>query len=104
MIAHTQPGGFTETLSRTAALYFTVTVFATVGFGDIAPKTDVARIVTMVQMLTGLVAVGMVAKIVVGAVQVAVRLREVGPSAPGAAGQQASGLDGAEPGTVGRNG
>jgi voltage-gated potassium channel len=103
VIADNQPGGFTEPLSRTAALYFTVTVFATVGFGDIAPKTDVARLVTMVQMLTGLVAVGLIAKIVLGAVQVAVRLREVDPSAPvpGADGQQASRLDGAEPDTVG---
>ncbi len=29
---------FTEPLTRTDALYFTVTVFATVGFGDISPS------------------------------------------------------------------
>ena len=33
-IETSQPNSFSETLSRTDALYFTVTVFATVGFGD----------------------------------------------------------------------
>jgi voltage-gated potassium channel len=78
------PQSFTEELSRTDALYFTVTVFATVGFGDIAPLTDVARIVTMIQMLMGLIAVGLIAKIVLGAVQVAVRRRETDPAGPAA--------------------
>lgn len=42
---------FTEPLTRTDALYFSVTVFSTVGFGDIAPKSEAARIVLIVQML-----------------------------------------------------
>jgi voltage-gated potassium channel len=45
------PTAFGGQLNRTSALYFTVTVFSTVGFGDITPKTDMARIVAMVQML-----------------------------------------------------
>src|SRR5512135_2195698 len=36
VMAHAQSAAFTQPLSRTDALYFTVTVFATVGFGDIA--------------------------------------------------------------------
>jgi hypothetical protein len=32
-------------LTRTDALYFTVTVFSTVGFGDITAKTETARLV-----------------------------------------------------------
>jgi len=40
----------TEPLTRTDALYFTVTVFTTVGFGDIAAKSEAARIVLIVQM------------------------------------------------------
>ncbi|MET0191105.1 MAG: potassium channel family protein [Pseudonocardia sediminis] len=74
------PGSFTEVLGRTDALYYTVTVFATVGFGDIAPRSEVARIVTMIQMLVGLVAVGLIARMVIAAVDVAVRRR--GGAAP----------------------
>jgi len=32
-------------LSHTDGLYFTVTVFSTVGFGDITAKTETARLV-----------------------------------------------------------
>ena len=35
---------FTEPLSRSDALYFTVTIFATVGFGDISAQTESARL------------------------------------------------------------
>jgi ion channel len=35
---------FMEPLTRTDALYFSVTVFSTVGFGDIAPKSEAARL------------------------------------------------------------
>lgn len=76
VIAGSSPDSFTQALGRTDALYFTVTVFSTVGFGDIAPRSEVARILTMVQMITGLVAVGLVAKIILGAVEIAVRRRE----------------------------
>jgi hypothetical protein len=76
VIAHNAPGSFTESITRTDALYFTVTVFATVGFGDIAPSSEIARIVTMLQMIMDLIAIGVIAKIVLGAVQVAVRRRD----------------------------
>lgn len=76
VIAYQRPESFSEALSRTDALYFTVTVFATVGFGDIAPRTDLARILTMTQMVVGLVAIGLVAKILLGAVTVADARRE----------------------------
>ena len=50
-ITAADPGSFSEQLSRTDALYFTITVFATVGFGDITPRTGLARIATMIQMV-----------------------------------------------------
>lgn len=56
------PESFTEPLNRVAALYFTMTVLATVGFGDIAPVSDAARIVTTVQMVCGLAFVGLVGR------------------------------------------
>jgi hypothetical protein len=81
VLSHNASASFNEALGHTDALYFTVTVFATVGFGDIVPVSEVARIVTMTQMMMGLIAVGLVAKVVLGAVQVAVRRRD--GAAPG---------------------
>ncbi len=49
---------FTQPLTRTDALYFTVTVFSTVAFGDISPKSEAARIVLIVQMLGDLAVLG----------------------------------------------
>jgi voltage-gated potassium channel len=66
-----QAGAFTQSMTRTDALYFTLTTFATVGFGDIAPKTELARVMVMFQMLVGLLVVGVIAKVVLGAVRVA---------------------------------
>jgi len=50
-MAHSDASAFGEPLSRTAALYFTITVLSTVGFGDITPKTDLARIAVSAQMV-----------------------------------------------------
>ena len=89
LIGHNQPDSFSEELSRTDSLYFTVTVFATVGFGDITPRTELARLVVMSQMLFGLIAFGLVARLLLGAVQVADRRQETEepetPSTPRAA-------------------
>jgi voltage-gated potassium channel len=60
---------FTQPLTRTDALYFTVTVFSTVGFGDIAAKSETARIVLIVQMLADLVLLGTGARVLLQAVQ-----------------------------------
>jgi voltage-gated potassium channel len=68
-MAEADAGAFSEPLGRTDALYFTLTVFSTVGFGDITPRTDPARVVTMVQMLGDLLVVGLVLNLMVGAVK-----------------------------------
>lgn len=73
------PSSFTQRLGRTDALYFTMTVFTTIGFGDIAPATEIARIVTMTQMVVWLLSVGLVAKFLLGAVQVADERRAAEP-------------------------
>jgi hypothetical protein len=74
-MADADAGAFSEPLRRTDALYFTITVFSTVGFGDITPKTDLARVATMVQMLGDLLAVGLVLHLMVGAVQAGLQRR-----------------------------
>jgi voltage-gated potassium channel len=70
LMADADGGAFSEPLGRTDALYFALTVFSTVGFGDITPRTDPARVVTMVQMLGDLLVVGLVLRLMVGAVKV----------------------------------
>ncbi|MFD7018411.1 potassium channel family protein [Streptomyces sp. NPDC059161] len=75
LLSKYQAGSFSETLGRTDALYFTVTVFTTVGFGDIVPVTGTARVLTMVQMLADVILVGMVARILLGAVRIAENAR-----------------------------
>jgi voltage-gated potassium channel len=59
---------FTEQLTRTDALYFSVTVFSTVGFGDIAPKSEAARVVLIFQMLGDIALLGAGARVLLGAV------------------------------------
>ena len=50
------------------ALYFTVTVFSAVGFGDITAKSETARVVLIVQMLAYLAVLGVGARVLLGAV------------------------------------
>jgi hypothetical protein len=63
------PDAFSSGLSRTDSLYFTVTVFSTVGFGDIVPVSQYARIVVMVQMLGDLFLIGAGVRLLTGAVR-----------------------------------
>jgi voltage-gated potassium channel len=60
---------FSESMSRTDALYFTVTVFATVGFGDITATSQPARALVTGQMIAGIVIVGLGARIIVDAIK-----------------------------------
>ena len=62
-------------MTRTDALYFTVTVFATVGFGDITATSQLTRALVTVQMLVDLVVLGLVIRVFFGAVQEAWRVK-----------------------------
>jgi len=66
-MSHSDPRAFNTPLDRTTALYFTTTVFSTVGFGDIVPRMDPARIVTMVQMAADLIVIAVVVRLIFGA-------------------------------------
>lgn len=63
-MSHSDPGAFSQNLDHTRAIYFTISVFSTVGFGDITPKTDPARIVVSAQMLLDLVIIGVVVRMI----------------------------------------
>jgi len=54
------PASFSEHLSRVDALYFTVTTFATVGFGDITAVSPAARVVVTLQMVGDLLVLGLI--------------------------------------------
>jgi hypothetical protein len=64
-VASESAGNFSEPLNHTVALYFTITVLSTVGFGDITPTTDPARILVSFQMLLDLVLLAALVRIVV---------------------------------------
>ncbi|MEE1786336.1 potassium channel family protein [Streptomyces sp. SP17BM10] len=70
LMARSQSVSFTQPLSRMDAVYFTVTVFSTVGFGDIVPTDEAARALVVLQMLGDLVFVGVAARVILGAVNV----------------------------------
>jgi hypothetical protein len=67
-MAYHSAANFGGHLTHTDGLYFTVTVFATVGFGDITAKSEIARLVVTGQMIADLVILGIAVKVVLGAV------------------------------------
>jgi hypothetical protein len=69
VLAQDRPGSFGTGLTRTDALYFAVTVFTTVGFGDIAPVSTAARVLVTLQMVADLVVLGVVLRVIVTAVR-----------------------------------
>lgn len=78
------PTMFSQPLDRIGALYFTITVFSTVGFGDITPVGDLPRLLVSLQMLLNLVVFGLVAKLIFGAVEMNLRRRVPPPPATSA--------------------
>lgn len=62
-LSQAEPANFSEPLGRVSAFYFTVTMLSTVGFGDIAAKTDLARIVATVQMLLDLAIIAIIVRV-----------------------------------------
>ena len=87
------PGTFGGVIGsdRVTALYFTVTVFSTVGFGDVTPHTDLARIITTLQMLADLAVVAVVVRLILGAASRTTEARGALDAAGTATGEAADG-------------
>jgi hypothetical protein len=69
VMGHTEPADFSEALTRSDALYFTVTIFSTVGFGDVSAKAETTRLVVTAQMILDLIFLGVGIRVILGAVQ-----------------------------------
>lgn len=67
IMSNSDPDTFHVIMDKMTALYFTVTIFSTVGFGDITPHTDLARLATTFQMLADLAVVAIVIRMILGA-------------------------------------
>ncbi|MFI9587362.1 potassium channel family protein [Streptomyces sp. NPDC052236] len=92
LLDRSAPDSFSEPLTRTDALYFTLTTFSTVGYGDITARSQTGRVLTMLQMAGGLLFVGIAARVLASAVRTGLRQQRRGPSA-----QQRSGTDAGTP-------
>jgi voltage-gated potassium channel len=68
-LAHEHPASFNQPLDRTQSLYFAIVTLGTVGYGDIVPKSDFARLLVSLQILVDLVLLALVVKVVIGAAQ-----------------------------------
>ncbi len=86
-LAHGAQSTFTQPLDHTKALYFTICVFSTVGFGDITPRTDTARLIVAAQMLLDLVIIGTVVRLIFNAARTRIGPGQASPR---------TGVDGAE--------
>lgn len=69
------PAAFTEPITKVNGIYFTVTVLATVGFGDITGANDTARLAVTLQMVLDLLIVGVLVKVIIGASRIGVERR-----------------------------
>ena len=70
LMAQDDPANFTaEPLTRTDTLYLTITIFSTVGFGDISAASQSTRLVASLQMLLDLLVLGLGIRVFTSAVQ-----------------------------------
>jgi voltage-gated potassium channel len=78
LINHANQATFGTSQTRLDSLYFSATVFTTVGFGDISAKTQAARAIVLCQMVLDLVILGLVVRLVVNAVKIGQKRRKDG--------------------------
>ena len=88
LMAKTSPASFSDHLTRTDALYFTVTTFSTVGFGDITAVSESARLVVTAQMILDLLILGLGIRVFIGAVQLGRQRAQPDAADPGSPPEQ----------------
>jgi hypothetical protein len=70
LMQQTDPSRFSSPMTRSDSLYLTVTIFSTVGFGDIVATSEVSRDTVTCQMILDLVILGLGVRVLTRAVQV----------------------------------
>ncbi|MER7789828.1 potassium channel family protein [Streptomyces sp. NPDC097640] len=75
LLERSEPGSFSEPLTRTDSLYFALSMFSTVGFGDITAYSQTARVIVMTQMTADILLIVLAARLVVRAVETALHHR-----------------------------
>ncbi len=78
LVSANDPGAFTEPLTRFSAYYFSLTVLATVGFGDISPTSTLARSICMVQMALDLAFIAVTVRVLTTVARQAMSARQAG--------------------------
>ena len=73
LMSDASPDSFTEPLNHVDALYFTLVSLATIGYGDITPVTETARVVVMVQIVANIAVLGVALKLIVGVARTSAR-------------------------------
>jgi Ion channel len=80
-LATQDPQAYSEALTRLDGIYFTVTVLATVGFGDITPVSEAARSFTTIQMVLGVALLGAGVRVLVAVAKAVAEQRKGSTSA-----------------------
>jgi voltage-gated potassium channel len=65
-VSRLRPGSFSQPLDRVGSLYYTVTTFGTVGYGDIAAKSHLARLLVSSQILLDVAFVAVILRLIFG--------------------------------------
>ncbi len=74
---------FSAPIDKVAGIYFSMTILATVGFGDISAASHAARIAVTFQMVLDMVLIGAALKLLAGATRRAVERAGAGAGAAG---------------------
>ena len=96
-ISQANPQSFSQEIDKVGGLYFTTTVLATVGFGDISAVSAPARILVTVQMVLGMVLIGTAVKALGFSANRAVTARHPDLAAQFRSGAAPRPADGAQP-------
>ena len=76
LISHFDSNAFNEPLTHISALYFTIVTFGTVGFGDIAPQSDLARLLVSTQIILDFVFIAAIIRALVAVAQASLQKSE----------------------------